>query len=78
MKTREQIQKELLESIREDVFKNNKDWNDVAVVSPKKGKNSWTYREVYMSIQEDKCLEDSDNNMIDSMIRYYEWKERYK
>ena len=60
------------------MHKNNKRWGDIAVLSPKKGKNSWTYREVYMSIQQDKCLEDSDNNMIDSMIRYYKWKEKNK
>lgn len=60
------------------MHKNNKQWDDVAVLSPKKGKDSWTYREVYMSIQQDKCLEDSDNNMIDSMIRYYKWKEENK
>ena len=78
MKTRKEIQHELLESILNDMRKNNKQWNDVAVISPKKGKDSWTYREVYTSIQQDKCLEDSDNNMIDSMISYYKWKEENK
>lgn len=78
MKTRKEIQHELLKSILKEMRENNKQWDDVAVISPKKGKDSWTYREVYMSIQEDKCLEDSDNNMIDSMIRYYKWKEENK
>lgn len=78
MKTRKEIQHELLDSTLNDMRKNNKQWDDVAVFSPKKGKDSWTYREVYMSIQQDKCLEDSNNNMIDSMIRYYKWKEENK
>ena len=78
MKTRKEIQHELLESILKEMRENNKQWDDVAVISPKKGKDSWTYREVYMSIQEDKCLEDSDNNIIDSTIRYYKWKEENK
>ena len=25
------------------IGKNNKQWDDIAVLSPKKGKNSWTY-----------------------------------
>ena len=78
MKTRKEIQYELLDSILNDMYKNNKKWDDIAVLSPKKGKNSWTYREVYISIQQDKCLEDRDNNMIDSMIYYYKWKEKNK
>ena len=71
MKARKEIQHELLDSILTNMHKNNKQWDDITVLSPKKGKNSWTYREVYMSIQQDKCLKDSDNNMIDSMIHYY-------
>ena len=78
MKTRKEIQHELLDSILNDICKNNKKWDDIAVLSPQKGKNSWTYREVYISIQQDKCLEDSNNNVIDSMIRYYKWKEENK
>ena len=78
MKTRKEIQHELLDSILNDICKNNKKWDDIAVLSPKKGKNSWTYREVFISIQQDKCLEDSNNNIIDSTIRYYKWKEENK
>ena len=78
MKTRKEIQYELLDNILNDICKNNKKWDDIAVLSPKKGKDSWTYREVYTSIQQDKCLEDSNNNIIDSMIRYYKWKEENK
>ena len=78
MKTRKEIQHELLDRILNDICKNNIKWDDIAILSPKKGKDSWTYREVYISIQQDKCLEDSNNNVIDSMIRYYKWKEENK
>lgn len=78
MKTRKEIQHELLDRILNDICKNNIKWDDIAILSPKKGKGSWTYREVYISIQQDKCLEDSNNNVIDSMIRYYKWKEKNK
>ena len=78
MKTRKEIQYELLDSILNDMCKNNKKWDDIVVLSPQKGKNSWTYREVYISIQQDKCLEDSNNNIIDSTISYYKWKEENK
>lgn len=78
MKTRKEIQHELLDRILNDICKNNIKWDDIAILSPKKGKDSWTYREVYISIQQDKCLEDSNNNVINSMIRYYKWKEENK
>ena len=78
MKTRKEIQHELLDSILNDICKNNIKWDDIAVLSPQKGKDSWTYREVYISIQQDKCLEDSNNSIIDSMINYYKWKEENK
>lgn len=78
MKSRKEIQQELLVSIKNEMVRNRKNWDDVAVISPKKGKNSWTYREVYDSVENDKCLEDTDMNQIDSMIRYYEWKEKQK
>lgn len=38
MKTRKEIQHELLDSILNDMCKNNKKWDDIAVFSPKKGK----------------------------------------
>lgn len=78
MKTRKEIQHELLDRILNDICKNNIKWDDIAILSPKKGNDSWTYREVYISIQQDKCLEDSNNNVINSMIRYYKWKEENK
>ena len=43
MKARKEIQHELLDSILNNMHKNNKQWDGIAVLSPKKGKNSWTY-----------------------------------
>lgn len=78
MKSRQEIQQELLIAIRNEMVRQRKNWDDVAVMSPRKGKNSWTYREVYNSIKNDECLPESEFNQIDSMIRYYEWKEKQK
>lgn len=54
----------------------NKSLDDVALLSPKKGKDSWTFRECIEAINHDKSLEDSDFNMIDSYLRYLDYKER--
>ena len=78
MKTRKEVQSELLKSIIRTIDSCEKRWGDIAVLSPKKGKNSWTYREMYNAIKEDKPLEGSELNEIDSMMRYYEWKEKKK
>lgn len=76
MKSRQQIQEEILISIKNDMVRQRKNWDDVCLAMPKKGKNSWTFREVYDSVKEDKCLEGTDFNEIDSVIHYYEWKEK--
>ena len=54
------------------------EWNDVVLASPKKGKCSWTKREVYDAIMEDRCVEGSDYNPIDSYLHYLKWKEEQK
>ena len=38
MKTRKEIQHELLDSILNNMHKNNKQWDDITVLSPKKEK----------------------------------------
>ena len=76
MKSRQQIQQEILISLKNDMVRQRKNWNDVCLCMPRKGKNSWTFREVYDSVKEDKCLEGADFNEIDSVIHYYEWKEK--
>lgn len=78
MKTRKQIQQELLESIKSLIENNDKGftWDSPALAIAAKGKYSWTYREVYEAVEKDTTLEGSDCNLIDDMIHYYEWKEQ--
>ena len=53
--------------------KQNKTLDDDCLMSPKTGKNHWTYRECLEALEEDRCLEDSDNNQVDTLLNY----ERY-
>ena len=76
MKTREEIQKELLDGIENQIKSGEKNWGDTAVWSPKKGKNSWTFREMYDAISKDEEPEEYGANPIDTLIHFYEWKEK--
>jgi len=76
MKTREEAQKELLDSIENQIKSGEKNWGDTAVWSPKKGKNSWTFREMYDAITKDIEPEEYGGNPIDTLLRYYEWKDK--
>lgn len=75
MKPRAKIQQELLEGI-DNAIKSGKNWEDIAVWSPKKGKNSWTFREMYDAISKDEEPEEYGANPIDTLIHFYEWKEK--
>lgn len=75
MLPRAKIQQELLEGI-DNAIKSGKNWEDIAVWSPKKGKNSWTFREMYDAISKDEEPEEYGTNPIDTLIRFYEWKEK--
>ena len=75
MKPRAKIQQELLEGI-DNAIKSGKNWEDIAVWSPKKGKNSWTFREMYDAISKDEEPEEYGTNPIDTLIHFYEWKEK--
>jgi hypothetical protein len=68
MITREQAQKIVLKSIEDEIKKHGED--AVALLSPKKGKCSWTWKELKEAAEKDVCLEDSNINQIDSIIRY--------
>ena len=50
------------------------EWGEVVLASPKKGKNSWTKKEVYDAILEDRSVEGMDYNPIDSYLNYIKWK----
>lgn len=70
MITREQAKEFALKSAKDLMKKEGKTLDDVCLLSPKKGKNNWTYREYIEAIEQDKCLEDSDNNPIDMTLNY--------
>ena len=76
MKTREEAQKELLDSIENYVNSGEKNWDDAAVVGLGKGKNSWTFREMYDAVAKDEEPEEFGKNPIDTLLRYYEWKDK--
>ena len=42
----------------------------ITLASPMKGKNSWTYKEYKQAIVEDKCLENTNLNPIDTLLEY--------
>ena len=51
--TREEAKKILLKSLDND----GKGWDDIVFSAVKKGKNSWTKREVYDAVVEDRSVE---------------------
>ena len=69
--TRKEAQKILLKSLDND----GKKWDDVVFSAIKKGKNSWTKREVYDAILEDRSVDGIAYNPIDSLLRFEEWKK---
>ena len=72
---RAKAQQELLEGL-DDAIKSGKKWEDIAVFSPRKGKSTWTFREMYDAIAKDVEPEEYGRNPIDQLLHYYEWKEK--
>ena len=69
--TRKEAQRILLNSLEND----GKGWDDIVFSAVKKGKNSWTKREVYDAVAEDRSVEGDSYNPIDSLLRFEEWKK---
>lgn len=69
--TRKEAQRILLNSFEND----GKRWDDIVFSAVKKGKNSWTKREVYDAVVEDRSVEGDSYNPIDSLLRFEEWKK---
>jgi len=69
--TRKEAQGILLNSLEND----GKGWDDIVFSAVKKGKNSWTKREVYDAVVEDRSVEGDNYNPIDSLLRFEEWKK---
>lgn len=76
MVTREEVREEYLRTLENEINSGKKKWEDVAVISLGKGKNSWTYREIYDAVEKDEEPENFGCNPIDKVLRYLEWKEK--
>ena len=71
--TRDNAKKIALDSINKEIELRGED--SIFMMSPMRGKNSWTLREAKESIMEDKCLENTDCNLIDDTLKFYKWKK---
>lgn len=73
--TRKEAQNILLNSLNND----GKKWDDVVYfIAKSSGKYSWTKKEVYDAVLEDRCVEGGTFNPIDSLLRFEEWKRTQK
>ena len=70
MITREQAKEIGIKSLQNEMKRLNKSLDDVCLASPMKGKNSWTFRECMEALEQDKCLENSGMNQIDTLLNY--------
>ena len=70
--TREQAKKILLIEADKEIKKHGE--GTPAVMSPMPGKNSWTWKEYKEAVENDKPLENTDMNPIDSLLRYEEYR----
>jgi hypothetical protein len=75
---REEIKQYCLDELRRLVNNDPKGEDGYFMMSPKIGKDVWTYKEAIESVTEDKPLEDSGNyNIIDSTIKYLRYIEEH-
>lgn len=72
---REEAKKILLESVEKKIREYGED--AVALMSPRKGKDHWTYKEYKEAVENDTDLAEMKNsNPIDTYLRYVKWKEK--
>jgi hypothetical protein len=72
---REEAKKILLESVEKQIMEHGED--AVALMSPRVGKDHWTYKEYKEAVENDTDLaEMKDSNPIDTYLRYVAWKEK--
>ena len=76
--TREEAKKIGLEWTKKEMLDSNKTLDDICLMSPKVGRDSWTYREFIEALENDKCLEDSNMNPIDLVLKYENHKKSSK
>ena len=73
--TREEARQIALKQIEQELKIHGED--DVVTRAPAVGKCSWTYKEYKEAILEDKCLENSNTNPIDLVLRYDEYAKEH-
>lgn len=73
--TRKEAQSAMLEFLDKEIAENGED--SIFLMSPMKGKNSWTLKECKESVIRDEAME-GGINLIDDLIAYYKWKEGHK
>lgn len=72
--TREEAKEIALKEIEKGISKEGE--NAIFVMSPKTGKCSWTYKEAKESILRDEYLEGTNNNLIDMVLNYENYKNK--
>lgn len=71
--TREEAKQILLQQLEKDIKKHGED--GIALMSPRIGKDHWTYKEYKEAVVNDTDLEDcEDSNPIDTLLRYEEYR----
>lgn len=71
---REEAKKIALDAINKEIEKHGEDY--VYLMSPQRGKNTWTLKEAKESIINDTTLENSKYNIIDGIINFHEYKKK--
>ena len=77
--TREEAKELCLKLLEEDMEKNNKSLDDVFLMSPRRGKDSWTYGEYKEAVINDKPLDglDTEKTPIDDMLNYQRYLKEH-
>ena len=73
--TREEAKEFALKEIEKGI--RQKGENAMFMMSPKTGKCSWTYKEAKESVLRDECLEDTNDNLIDMVLDYENYKSNH-
>lgn len=77
--TRKEAQNLCLKWLEEDMEKNNRTLDDICVMSPHIGKDSWTYREYKEAVVNDKPLCGLENETtktpIDDILNFEKYKK---
>lgn len=72
--TREEAKQIALKMCKDSIEKYGED--AIFVQAPCYGKCSWTYKEALDSILNDTVLENTNENIIDSILEYYEYIDK--